>query len=272
VDEKWDALFPPDGPARYEYWLKCELPAGAKLRRLTIGNDLQMAPLAMPGMAVGENRFVYTDASPERRVRITHEWVERSLSRPPAAPAAAVSPADGADSDGTDIAFEWSPAKDPDEDAIADYHFELSDREDLAWPLSSVFEKLISRTSERGTSCYRLHEAGLLTPGRRYYWHVRAKDAKASGAPGAGPGASPRVAWAIPSRSRSTPARSAGRPTPAAASPPATACTEATRRASASATDPTRSRSAPPRTCRRRSTPTSSPRRPRPLSRCSALT
>jgi hypothetical protein len=178
VDENWDALFPPDGPARYEYWLKCELPAGAKLRRLAIANDLQMAPLTLPGMAVGENRFVYTDASPERRVRISHEWVERSLSRPPAAPAAAVSPADGAETDGTDLAFEWSPAEDPDLDAIADYHFELSDREDLAWPLSSVFEKLISNTPERGTPRYRLPQEGLLAPGRRYYWHVRAKDAK----------------------------------------------------------------------------------------------
>src|SRR5262249_7935908 len=74
-----DRLFPPDGPARYEYRLRCELPAGARLKRLGIVNDLQMAPLALPAMAVGENHFVYTDQSPgARRVRITHRWVERS--------------------------------------------------------------------------------------------------------------------------------------------------------------------------------------------------
>src|SRR6185503_6083612 len=86
--------------------------------------------------------------------------------------------ADGAESDGTDLAFEWSPAKDPDEDAIADYHFELSDREDLAWPLSSNFEKLTSNVADRGAAGYRLSQAGLLSPGRTYFWHVRAKDAK----------------------------------------------------------------------------------------------
>src|SRR5208282_1310572 len=69
-------FFPADGPARYEYRLRCELGAGAHLKRLAIVNDLQMAPLALPAMAVGENKFVYTDQSPEgRKVRITHHWV-----------------------------------------------------------------------------------------------------------------------------------------------------------------------------------------------------
>lgn len=80
-----DPLFPHDGPAHYEYRLRCELGAGAILKRLRIVNDVQMAPLALPGMSVGENQFVYTDqSSPGRKVRITHEWVERSSSRPPA--------------------------------------------------------------------------------------------------------------------------------------------------------------------------------------------
>jgi hypothetical protein len=150
-----DPLFPSDGPARYEYWLKCALPEGARLRRLDILNDLQMAPLALPGMRVGENRFVYSDASPgERHVRLTHDWVESSRSRPPDAP-------DGGRFDG--LAFHWSPAPES--------HFELSDRADFAWPLSSNFEKLI-----RGTSTYALPGPGLLTPGREYHWRVRAKN------------------------------------------------------------------------------------------------
>ena len=59
-----DKLFPPAGPARYEYRLRCELGAGARLQRLGIVNDVQMAPLALPEMSVGANEFVYTDQSP----------------------------------------------------------------------------------------------------------------------------------------------------------------------------------------------------------------
>ena len=89
-----EKFLPAGGPAHYEYRLRCELGAGARLARLGIVNDLQMAPLALPAMSVGENRFVYTDQSPEeRKVQITHNWVERSASRPPEAPSAPVFPA-----------------------------------------------------------------------------------------------------------------------------------------------------------------------------------
>jgi hypothetical protein len=176
VGKALDALFPPKGPARYEYRLRCELPEGARLKRLAIVNDLQMAPLALPGMVVGENRFTYTDQSTgPRRVRLTHEWVERSDSRPPAAPPAPVFPADGGRTDGTGIAFQWRPPQDPEGDGIADYHFELSERADMAWPLSSNFSKLVSNTADRGKPRYGVPYAGLLTPGREYYWRVRAR-------------------------------------------------------------------------------------------------
>jgi acetyl esterase/lipase len=179
VGDNLDALFPSKEAARYEYRLKCELPEGARLKRLAIVNDLQMAPLALPDMVVGENRFIYTDQSTgPRKVRITHEWVERSVSRPPAAPPSPVFPADGGKTDATDIVFQWTPPENPDGDAIADYHFELSDRADMAWPLSSNFWKLVSNTANRGKARYTLPYAGLLTPGRDYYWHVRAKNNK----------------------------------------------------------------------------------------------
>jgi hypothetical protein len=157
VGEELDALFPANGPARYDYRLRCELPGGARLKRLAIINDLQMAPLALPGVVVGENRFTYTDQSAgPRRVRLTHEWVERSVSRPPGAPPAPVFPADGGRTDGTDIVFQWRPPQDPGGDGIADYHFELSERPDMAWPLSSNFAKLVSNTANRGRPRYRV--------------------------------------------------------------------------------------------------------------------
>ena len=179
VSDSLDTLFPSKEPARYEYRLKCELSEGARLSRLAIVNDLQMAPLALPGMVVGENRFTYTDqSSGARHVRITHEWVERSLSRPPLAPPSPIFPAENGQTDSTDIVFQWTPPEERDGDSIADYHFELSDRADMAWPLSANFFKLISNTADRGKARYSLPYAGLLTPGREYYWHVRAKNAK----------------------------------------------------------------------------------------------
>jgi hypothetical protein len=174
-----DGFFPPDGPARYEYRLRCELGAGARLKRLGIVNDLQMAPLALPAMSVGQNKFVYTDQSPDgRKVRITHEWVERSASRPPEAPPAPIFPPEGGEADGSDLVFRWTPPNDPDGDRIDDYHFELSDRQDMKWPLSTNFSKLISQTADRGKAQYTLPHGGLLASDRKHYWRVRAKDEK----------------------------------------------------------------------------------------------
>jgi hypothetical protein len=179
VGESLDPLFPTRGPARYEYWLKVEIPPGARLRRLAIRNDLQMAPLALPGMRLGENRFTYSDRSPGARMaRITHEWTERSDARPPGAPSGPLFPADGGRTERTDIAFEWRIPDLGAGETIEDYHFELSDREDLAWPLSSNLEKLVTNTAERGQPRYRLSAAGVLSPGQRYFWHVRAKSGK----------------------------------------------------------------------------------------------
>jgi hypothetical protein len=178
-DGNLDAFFPPEGPARYRYDLKCELSGTARLRRLAIVNDLQMAPLALPGMAVGANAFTYTDESAgERRVRITHHWVERSASRPPEAPTEPVFPPNGGEAEGTDVVFRWRPAADLDGDTIADYHFELSARADMKWPLSMSVAKLISRTADAGQARYTLPAPGLLNPDTKYFWHVRARDDK----------------------------------------------------------------------------------------------
>ena len=125
-------------------------------------------------MSIGANKFVYTDQSPGgRKVRITHDWVERSASRPPEAPSAPAFPKDGGESDGTDLVLRWLPAKDPNGSRIADYHFELSDRPDMKWPISTNFYKLISNTADRGKEQYTVPHVGLLAPGQKYYWRIR---------------------------------------------------------------------------------------------------
>ncbi|HEX7901483.1 MAG TPA: Ig domain-containing protein [Planctomycetota bacterium] len=167
-----------DGKGRYGYQLRCKLSGAATLKSLAIVNDLQMAPLLLPEMGVGTNAFTYTDESPSRKARITHEWVERSASKPPLASAGALYPPDKGEAAGTDVVFKWAPASDPDGDKIADYQFELSNRADLRWPLSMTFFKLISKTADKGQAQYALPEPGLLTGDRAYHWRVRAKDAK----------------------------------------------------------------------------------------------
>jgi hypothetical protein len=176
-----DRFFPIVGPPRYEYQVKCELGGGASLKKLAILNDVQM----------GENNFTYSDETQgTRQVRITHEWVERSASRPPAAPEA-ICPADGGESDGTDIVFKWTVPADGDGDGMSDYQFELSRRPDVKLPLSMSFYKLSSRTLDASRVWTKagwtfskvkpqctLREPGLLTPDTRYYWRVRAMDAK----------------------------------------------------------------------------------------------
>jgi len=186
-----DRFFPVVGPPCYEYQVKCELDDTALLKKVAFVNDVQMAPMALPEMAVGQNSFTYSDQTQgTREVRITHAWVERSATRPPAAPEA-VHPAHGGESDGTDVVFQWTVPADPDGDGMSDYQFELSRRADMRFPLSMSFYKLISRTLDASRTWtgqgfrfsevkpqYTLGEPGLLTPDTNYYWHVRAMDAK----------------------------------------------------------------------------------------------
>jgi hypothetical protein len=194
-----DGFFAPNAPARYEYRLRCELGAGARLKKLGISNDIQMALMALPGMSVGENKFVYTDAtSGARKVRITHEWVERSTSRPPAAVGKPAYPSDGGEAEGTSFAFRWTPPQDADGDAVVDYHFELSERADMKYPLSTNFYRLISKTQDKGKSQYTLPQAGLLAPDRKYYWRVKAKDEKGVWGAWGGP-------WSFTSRGAAPP-------------------------------------------------------------------
>ncbi len=193
VKDDLDKAFPTVGPARYEYRLKCELEGPARLRRLSIVNDIQMAPLAMPEMAVGENHFAYTDQSGgSRKMRITHQWVERSTARPPSAPQTALYPPDQGEANGTDIVFQWTPPNTSGAAAVTDFHFELSRRPDMRWPLSMGFYKLISRTADLihqkdpsngkeqviARARYTLPQPGLLAPDRTYYWRVRAMNDK----------------------------------------------------------------------------------------------
>ena len=172
-----DRLSPQHKP-QYAWWLRLTIPPGSAVSAIAFDTDLQMANLGLPALRAGENRVVYRDESPAgRQVRLTHAWTERPAWHRPAAPALAEPRADALVS-GTEVAFRWTPPVHPDAQVIADYHIEVSAFADLRWPLSPNFEKLISRTPQRGTSSWRVPGLGLLNPETPYYWRVRARDAR----------------------------------------------------------------------------------------------
>ena len=195
-------FFPATGPARYHYLLRFDLTSPGPqpdvcLKRFYLRSTLQMARLAMPGLSLGDNEFVYTDQSaPERKVKITHSWAECDAPVVPGVPAQALDPADGGKASGTRITFHWQP---PSSGApVADYEFQLSEFPDVRYVLSSNFEKLISRTENRGTASYQLPGVGLLNPGEKYYWRVRARSEEGVWGPWSKAFAFSAVAPAVP--------------------------------------------------------------------------
>ena len=174
-----DAVVSPRGKPTYRFWLELVLREGAVASAVAFDLDVQMSLLGMPELEVGANRIEYRDETKGmRKVRIAHRWVERTAWHPPAAPTEARAPKDGATVQGSRVTFAWSPAADPDGDAIADYHFELSEHADMRWPLSPNFEKLLSRTPFKGKAQWTVPYVGLLNPDTTCYWRVRARDAK----------------------------------------------------------------------------------------------
>jgi hypothetical protein len=173
-----DNVVSPRRQPTYRFSLQLTLRGGAEASDVAFESDVQTSALSLPELEVGDNRIVYTDDNAgERRIRVTHKWVERKTWHPPQPPSKAVFPEDGQSVSGTRITFQWNPATDPDGDEIVDYHFELSEHVDMRWPLSPNFEKLTSRTPSKGMPKWSTPYPGLLNPDKTYYWRVRAQDA-----------------------------------------------------------------------------------------------
>ena len=85
VDRNLDGLFPPRGP-RVTCTTSGASSTATRGSASSGSSTTSRWPRSLfPSMGVGTNTFRYTDQTAgERRVRITHQWVERSASRPPA--------------------------------------------------------------------------------------------------------------------------------------------------------------------------------------------
>jgi hypothetical protein len=169
-----DTFFCPDGPAAYSYLVRICAVGGDRsvmwvLKHLSITTDLQMAPLSLPALEVGDNSISYSSAA-EGRVEVTHVWEERGTDLPLDPPREPGFPVHEQEVIGTEFTFTW-----PEVEGAANYHFQLGDREDMKYRLSPVFEKLVSRTPALGSAEWRIPVTGLLNPNETYYWRVRAR-------------------------------------------------------------------------------------------------
>ncbi len=163
--------------AKYEYYVKLEWfplrgPTSLGIDSLLIETDLEMSPPSLPTLRLGQNKVVYLDDTQgDRKVRVAHQWQESSANTPPCAPTAAVFPVDGDKNTSLSTLLQWKPATDADGDPIVDYHIEVRDRPDMKYTVSTNLERL----TFSGDPQWKV-PAGCLIPGRRYYWHIRAKD------------------------------------------------------------------------------------------------
>jgi hypothetical protein len=147
------------------------------ISELELTLDLQMSPLGMPVLMTGKNKITYR-AQDEGSIKITHKWQESRENKPPHPPSKPVFPKNGASIQSLKFTFDWEEPGDPDGDSIVDYWIVVSEDSSFRWPISSNFNKIISRTGNTGTHTYTIPFEGLLNPGQKYYWRVRALDNK----------------------------------------------------------------------------------------------
>ena len=177
-----DDKLSPRGFPQYEYFLQIEMAANMEkgdvgVDRIEFITDVQMSLLGLPELELGENQVRYTDETEEpRRVRIIHSWMERTAWSSPSTPHPML-PSNGTTMEDTLVKFRWRPPDNSGSSEVEDYHFQLSSTQDMRWPLSPNFDKLISKTASRSKAEWIAPCIGLLNPDTDYYWRVRAKNA-----------------------------------------------------------------------------------------------
>jgi hypothetical protein len=168
-----DPSFPSSSPASYTYQVRIALKAHADpavIKQITIETDLQMAPLSLPALELGDNHIHYT-ADTEGDVQITHAFEEHESNPPPVPPTKPTYPPSGETVLGTQFTLSW-----PDVADATDYHIQVSNLPDLKYTLSPVFNKLISKTPSANSAQWHIPYEGLLNPNQIYFWRVRPRN------------------------------------------------------------------------------------------------
>jgi hypothetical protein len=227
----------------YEYLVRVRMRSSANhlgvgLDDFTLTTTVQVAPWSLPSLVVGANQFVYADDSTgSRQVVVTHGWTERTDARAPTAPAAPLYPADGAHIvTGDTLSLAWRRATNPGF-PIYRYQVWVCDTALCPSPVTTAFELFLHNTDVGPDGLFGTADdgvvdtplpsvnaalGGLLVPGRRYYWRVRAQDLSLAWSPwstvwsfvvdetGVSPSSAPRVTIAAPS---AQPLHATGAPT-----------------------------------------------------------
>lgn|GEM_PF-5013407 len=153
------------------------LPAG--IDSMSLLSITQISKNFQPHLNIGNNvlAFSHADTGVFRHVKIELGWQEEQLNRPPQVNPNPVYPGVGLQTDTALIRFRWGHAWDPDGDPIAEYHFRLSDRPDMLYPIAPNYDRYISPSGSL-LPAFRPEVPGFLEHGQTYYWQVRARDAK----------------------------------------------------------------------------------------------
>jgi len=145
---------------------------------IKVSSTFQASRFFMPNLRLGENLITFTDAnSDERNIKVDIKWQESKDNTPPEAVAKPLFPEQNGETELLQFTFKWPEPNDADGDAIVDYHFQLSERSDMAFPLSPNFDRYISAADKKIAPIFTIPWPGLLNDGEKYYWRVRALDA-----------------------------------------------------------------------------------------------
>ena len=147
-----------------------------QIDRIVIKTYVQLAHYAVPELKLGENEVCYSDSSDERNVEIKIQCDPITDVQPPPPPRRSFYPENNSSVHDSKIRFSWSPSVDLSGGGIKYYHFQLSGREDMLYPLSPNFDRRLNLTLSKNHPYYILPYYGLLHPGKDYYWRVRAID------------------------------------------------------------------------------------------------
>jgi hypothetical protein len=176
--ELYDLIEPIGTPITNNFHLqwewRSEHPYGFSLDTIQVLSSFQFNPNAIPRLRIGENtiRVFATDGSPLDGLHYMHEY--RIIDSIHALPPITIPdyPVNGASVDASQYEFRWELPAGVAMEEISDFHIVVSERADFAFPVSSVFNKLTSQSPEGVRPAWRIPTAGLLLPGKEYYWRV----------------------------------------------------------------------------------------------------